>query len=120
MNAEEEKDKRGVPRHVLPILVEAPSLSSEPLVPENISHVGFRVEVTVRPMLGDLLECTLTVDGNVFPHCGAKVRWVINNEVSLSSWSVGLSIEVAEERRADFESALDAVFRDYGGAPNAG
>ncbi len=40
----------------------------------------------------------------------------MNNEIFISSWTVGLTVDVGEDRRADFRAALEAVFESFGEA----
>lgn len=111
------REKRQDPRYALPILIDAPSLAQHPLVPENISHTGFRVELRHRPHLGEVVECVFVIDGALFQNCRATVRWVMDNEVLDDSCSVGLSVEPAEGQKEDFNAALKGVFEFLEEAP---
>lgn len=111
------RDNRKDPRYSLPILIDAPSLAQHPLVPENISHTGFRVELRHRPHLGEVVDCVFVVDGALFQNCRATVRWVMDNEVLEASCSVGLSVEVGEDRKEEFLTALSGVFDFMDEAP---
>ena len=103
------QENRRVPRFSFPVLIDAPSLARHPLVPENISSTGFRVEVSEKPSPGDLVECAFVVNGKLFQGCLAKVRWVMNNEIFRSSWSVGLSVVLEGGRKGEFDAALKDV-----------
>jgi hypothetical protein len=111
----EGQEKREFPRYSLPILIDAPSLATHPLVPEDISQSGFRIDVSERPEPGDVVECSIVVNGKLFQGCRARVRWVTNNEIFTYSWAIGLSVEIDAGRRADYDAALDEVFGAMGG-----
>ncbi|MBT3349784.1 MAG: hypothetical protein HOC91_01850 [Nitrospinaceae bacterium] len=104
------RDKRKDPRYSLPILIDAPSLSQHPLVPDNISHTGFRVELRHRPHIGEVVECVFVVDGALFQNCRATVRWVMDHEVLSTSCAVGLSVEVEDDKKEEFLVSLSGVF----------
>ena len=112
-----ENEGRRYPRYSIPILIEAPSLGAHPLVPENISQSGFRVTAAEEPKAGEMVECAIAVMGKLFEGCVAKVEWVRGNEIFTSSWAVGLSVEIDESRRSDYEAALEEVFESLGEAP---
>ena len=112
-----DRDNRKDPRYALPILIDAPSLAQHPLVPENISHTGFRVELRHRPHLGEVIECVFVVDGALFQSCRATVRWVMDNEILIDSCAVGLSVEVDADRKDEFQAALQGVFDFMDEAP---
>ncbi|MFC1491597.1 hypothetical protein ACFLQ0_03295 [Nitrospinota bacterium] len=112
-----EKEGRRYPRYSLPILIEAPSLAGHPLVPEDISRNGFRVEAAEEPLTEDLIECSIVVNGKLFEGWAAKAEWVRNNEVFLSSWSIGLSVGIEEGRPEEFRAALEEVLENPRGRP---
>lgn len=111
------QDNRKDPRYSLPILIDVPSLAQHPLVPGNISYAGFRVELRQRPPLGEVFDCVFVVDGVVFRNCRATVRWVMDYEFLAASYSVGLSVEVEEDRKEEFLTALSELLDFMGEVP---
>lgn len=71
------------------------------------------------PILAEVVDCVFVVDGALFQNCRATVRWVMDNEVLEASCSVGLSVEVGEDRKDEFLAALSGVFDFMDEAPSA-
>jgi len=106
------KERRRFPRYNAPVVVEIPVLSDMPLMPEDIGAGGMQVIVTARPKKGLEVECTLCLTPDVVHKYPARVVWVRENAMDLSTWVVGLHMQVPEDRRED----LDASLRSFSGS----
>ena len=89
---------RRYPRHEIPAVIEAPSISAFPLVPENISVGGFGLVLPAEPDLEMGYGCTIRVADKVFKECRARVVRLQVLETAPSSWHVGFTLALPNGR----------------------
>jgi len=97
---------------MIPVLIEAPSLSDFPLVPEDVSAGGFQVVVSGEPKIGSTVEFTIQIYESVYPECRARIVWIKENKTDPATWAVGLSFEMDERRQRDFARLLERAFAE--------
>ena len=73
------KEGRKFVRHTIPVMIEAPTLSEVPLVPEDVRTGGFGVVITKKLEPGNLVPCDIQVLDGMFKGCEAEVMWVREN-----------------------------------------
>ncbi len=110
-------EKRGFLRYLaisFPILIDAPSLSDFMLDPVEISLGGYKVVVPERPAVGEIFNCSIEVEGDLYEGCQGKVAWVTEIEADPPTWSVGMSVHMPEARRMDYQAAMKKVIDTLG------
>jgi len=110
------EERRRHRRYSIPVLVEAPSLSEFPLVPEDVSAGGFQVIASAKPNQGSGVELTVQIYDKVFRRCRAQVVWVKELQTDPVTWAVGLSMEMRQERQKEFAQLLEKAFAEIGSA----
>ncbi len=113
------RENRRFPRYVhpaIPVRIMVPTFSDVQLAPREVSLEGFMVaEISKRPDIGSLADCTLEIEARVFEGCQVRVVWMMENGTSDdASWSVGLSLRKPEDRQAEIDAALKEVFNRLG------
>ncbi len=107
-------ENRRYPRHEIPVVIEAPSISAFSLVPENASAGGFGLVLPSAPDLEMGCECTIRVADKVFKECWARVVWLQVLETAPPSWHVGFSLALPDEnKREDLEATLREVWSRF-------
>ncbi len=98
------------PNAAFVVLIDAPSHSEVLLEPMDVSLGGFRVKLHEKPELGEVIDCSIDIMNQVFEGCRMTVARVEKNEGDPATWTAGMSLEVSESVRADFENALKQAF----------
>lgn len=113
-------EKRRLTRYSYPsfaVLIFAPSLSEVMLYPEDITLDGFKVEISYKPKVGNLINFSVDIKGQIFEDYQAKVVWVNQNEIDTPTWSVGLSLHTPKDKEGDFYASLKKAFAELGEKP---
>lgn len=101
--------KRHYSRYRLPVLLDIPALSEESMMPEDVSAGGFKLILAEQPELGAVLVCRLQIGPRLFGPYPSEVVWVRENEMDLSSCSIGVHMCMDEDER----TRLDGALRDF-------
>ncbi len=113
------EERRRFPRYAhpaIPVRLITSAFPESPLTPKEVSLEGFMVaEVSGRPEIGGLIDCSVEIEGRVFEGCQVRVAWMMENESGEAAWSVGLSLRKPEDRQEEIDAALKKVFRDLEG-----
>ncbi len=112
------KEGRKFVRHTIPVMIEAPTLSEVPLVPEDVSTGGFGVVITKKLEPGNLVPCDIQVLDGMFKGCEAEIMWARENGTSPPTWTVGLTVRMSGEERARFEQNLQKLLLEFYGSPD--
>ncbi len=91
------------PKNIQSILVNAPYLSEEVMMVQDIQTDRFIVEAPKVPEIGTVCNCSITVGDKLFEDCQATVVSV-NETLSIpATWNVGLWFNISEELQTEFE-----------------
>ncbi|MFC1491821.1 response regulator [Nitrospinota bacterium] len=104
-------ENRNSPRLWTPIVIEAPSLSDTPLVPEDAGSGGFKVVVPERPVDNSFHEMSIHVGECNFESCKVGVAWIRKAENQPKAWSVGLFQHMNDGECTLFSEALVEAHR---------
>ncbi len=91
MNEKEERRRHS--RYTIPVVIDAPDISELPLVPEDVSVGGFQVIVPVKPAVGDVVHCNISVFDERFNDCYGRVAWTEINDQTPGSWVIGIRVD---------------------------
>ena len=97
------------------ILIDAPSLSDAPLAPKDFSMGGLNVVIPEEPDFAGIIECAMSLFGERFEKCKAKVVWVMQNRTDPVTWSVGLSVHGPQKERSRFNELVQEAIEGMGG-----
>lgn len=100
------RDRRRHSRHELPVVVTVSTISELPLVPEDVSAGGIRLTVSKAPAPVTEVDCAIQFAGATFRISPARVVWIRPNEDDPPTWSVGLSMDLPDREREEFEAAV--------------
>ena len=92
------------------VIFDAPTLSGEKFTPKDISLGGLMIESSVPLEVCDTIECSIQIGSDAFMDCEATVAWKTGNEAAPSVWQMGFLLRVPENRRNDYEAAIEAAF----------
>ena len=92
----DKEERRRHFRYTIPVLIDAPDISEVPLVPEDVSVGGFQVIVPVKPEIGEVVRCNISVFDELFNDCFGRVAWTGINDQTPGSWVIGIRVEHAE------------------------
>ncbi len=109
------RNNRRAPRHQVPVVILASSLSRSPLMLEDVSETGFRVMVFRKPQSGTEHVLAIQAADSIIGRCRGKVAWLRENATQPVTWSVGLDLQMPEAKRKDFVAALEKVIAKQGG-----
>ncbi|MFC1491915.1 PilZ domain-containing protein [Nitrospinota bacterium] len=115
MNSESNKrssDRR--PNAAFVVLIDAPSHSDVLLEPMDVSLGGFKVQFQEKPEMGEVINCSIDIMNKVFDGCRMTVARVEKNDTDPPTWVVGISLEVPENLRSEYEASLKETFPDVG------
>lgn len=107
-----ENTKRNFTRFTLPVIIEAPAISDDPLVPENISAGGFSFIVDARPEENEEFDCTVMILDHEFENAPALVKWVKKNPSAPETWMIGLAFQMSGQEREHFEALLTKLLKE--------
>ena len=82
-----------------PVMVRAPELALDPLVPEDISAGGFRINITHQPVPNSTVQVSIRFGESVMNGCTCQVVWAEKELDKTTSWTVGLSASLTQEQR---------------------
>ncbi len=100
------KERRRHPRYSLPMLIEAPALSSQPIEAVNVSAGGLMIVLTRKPELRAEYPFSLRIAGLDFGRHRAEVVWTKESESNPGVWAAGLFLKMAEEEREAYAARL--------------
>ncbi len=92
------------------VIFDAPTLSGEKISPKDISLGGLMIESSVPLEICDTIKCSVQINGDAFMDCEATVAWKTENKAAPPIWKMGFLLQVPENRRNDYEAALEAAF----------
>ncbi len=92
------------------VLIEAPRLSEVLLSPRDISLGGFMVESPIQVEAGEIIDCSIEINGKHFFDCTAKAAWIKENETDPPTWEIGFSLEIPEANKETFKTAMEEAF----------
>ena len=108
----EKEERRTYSRYTIPVVIDAPDISELPLVPEDVSVGGFRVIVKVKPEVGDVVYCNITVFDERFNDCYGRVAWTGENDQTPGSWVVGIRVDHADSDIGRLNEKLKEVVEE--------
>ena len=77
----EVRENRRFPRYAhpaIPVRITVPAFSIAQLAPREVSLEGFMVaEISKRPEIGSLADCTLDIETKTFDGCQVRVVWMM-------------------------------------------
>lgn len=100
------------------VVFDAPTLSGKKISPKDISLGGLMIESSVPLEICDTIECSIHIDGIAFNSCEATVAWKTENQTTPPVWQMGFLLRVPENRRNDYESAIEAAFPSSEAVPS--
>ncbi|MBI3126833.1 MAG: PilZ domain-containing protein [Candidatus Tectomicrobia bacterium] len=109
MSAGEERREHG--RHRIPVVIDAPSVSELPFIPDDVSAGGFCVTSARRPEMGETFVCSIQAGDEVFRNCVAEVVWARG---SAGKWNMGISVKSIGSDRARLASLLQGLAERLG------
>ena len=92
------------------VLIEAPRLSEVLLSPRDISLGGFMVESPIQVEAGEIIDCSIEINGKHFFDCTAKAAWKKENETDPLTWEIGFSLQILEANKEAFKTAMEEAF----------
>lgn len=108
------KERRGEARHRIPVVLDAPSVSSLPLVPDDVSAGGFCLVSTRKPEVGETFICSIQTGEEVFGSCLAEVAWARAKGGTPPLWSMGISVKSLGSDRARLAMVLQELTERLG------
>ena len=90
----------------------AHDLADGPIGPVDFSSGGFGVRLSRRPLQGSVVSCTLHVRGVALSGIPVRVSWIREEEGPPRVWSVGLAVQMDEDERGDFVTAMTGLLAE--------
>ena len=107
----EAKERREHARYRIPVVLDAPSVSEHPLVPDDVSAGGFCVMCPRKPEVGETFVCSIQTGDEVFRNCVAEVIWARGGG---QRWSMGLSVKSLGSDRVRLAGLLQELTERLG------
>ena len=108
------EERRGHARHRVPVVIDAPSVSGLPLVPDDVSAGGFCLVSARKPEVGETFICSIQTGEEVFGSCQAEVVWVRARGGTPPLWAVGISVKSLGSDRARLAVVLQELTERLG------
>ena len=96
MNTKAREGRDGPARQSMPVVIHAPALSDDPLVPEGVSNNGFRLTVREKPTVGLVVRCTIQIYDEIdeiYENCFGRVAWTGNHPKRAGARYIGFLLE---------------------------
>ncbi len=115
MNTESNKrSSNRRPNAAFIVLIDAPSHSDVLLEPMDISLGGFRVQFQAKPEMGEVIPCSVDILNVVYEGCRMTVARVEEDENDPPTWTVGISLDVPDNLKDEYEASLKVAFPEVG------
>ena len=105
---------RAYSRFRIPVVIDAPSVSDFPLIPEDVSAGGFCIISPRQLEVGVVFTCSIQTGEEVFGSCVGEVVWVREGPAATPFWIMGISVKSLAGDRARLATLLQKLSERLG------
>lgn len=94
------------------VVLEAPSLSPDPIIPDDVSAGGFRIIAHRKPAPDKLISCSIHIGATAIDGCICQVAWAEEQPGEPKTWMMGLLISLNSGQRKFFNACLKEILAE--------